>query len=98
MNIQVDQVLLVAASLYVIKQGWELLRGTASKKLEALHQNTLAIVELKVEIKHLFKALEHLPKLKTDVDTLHSRQREIKREIDLLKNKSLNGDTGNEPA
>lgn len=39
------------------------------------HQNTLAIVELKTEIRHLAEKLSPIPKLQSDVNSLHAWRR-----------------------
>lgn len=67
---------LVAVGVYLFKQAWELLIGSAKRKLDTLEANTKAIQELTFEVKNIKTQIEDLPKLRKDLDSAHIKIRE----------------------
>lgn len=52
--------------------------GRSKTNTDALLMNTLAVTKLQVEMVHIAKALESMPKLKQDIDAAHHFIRELK--------------------
>lgn len=42
----------------------------------ALQDNTMAIIELKIELRHMKQAIEEVPKLRKDIDAAHEKLRQ----------------------
>ena len=70
------QVLIILVLGWVAWQWFEDRKYKARRNDEALNKNTLAIVELQLQIKNLSNLLEIIPKLKSDIDAAHDKLRD----------------------
>lgn len=74
-----------AIALIVLKEVASFLKEMFSnqhkKNTEALERNTLAIIELKVKLEFLQKALDKLPELERDLSVAHSKIRNLQERI-----------------
>ena len=76
-----ESLTLGAIFLIVIKEVASFIRDTFSSQqkqnTQAMQENTLAIVELKVELKFIQRALEKLPEIEKDINVAHQKIRAI---------------------
>lgn len=71
------QVLIIMVLGWFFKEYWEDRKDKKKTQDEALNKNTLAIVELQVQIKNLAEVLSILPKFKQDLDYAHEKIRDL---------------------
>lgn len=71
--------IIVLVLLWLAKELWEMKKKQSSKESELLQQNTIALIELKVEVKALKEVIAPLLRkiegLEEDVNTLHEAKR-----------------------
>lgn len=79
-----DQMAWILAG-FLLKEAFSAIKGfrsetkTESKEMiQEIQKLAIAIVELRVEMKHLSIVLELIPKLQRDVDAAHTAIRELK--------------------
>ena len=78
-----------ALGLWALKELYASWKGKDREKSETLKANTdavqmltLAITELKVELRNLKESIQPMPKLIRDMDVAHEKLRRIEKEID----------------
>lgn len=69
---------LIKVAAWFFTDWWADRKKSKEEQVSALTKNTLAIVELQVQIKQLNEFLHIIPKLRNDVDLAHRFIREIK--------------------
>lgn len=69
------KILIILVLGWLAKQWFEDRKYKERANDEALNKNTLAVVELQVQIKNLSSLLEIIPRLKTDIDSAHEKLR-----------------------
>lgn len=66
-----------AVGVWALKELYAVFKDDKRKNTDALMQNTLAVVELRVELRYLKALLDEVPKLRKDVDAAHARLRDL---------------------
>lgn len=69
---------IIAIAGVIFKEVYEAFKNNSKEQLKATQENTIAIVELKIKIEILLKAMERISKLESDVNAAHSALRSMK--------------------
>ena len=64
--------------VFLVKELWSLFKNSYKENTKALQETTLAITELKVELKHINEKLADMPKMKRDIDVAHELIRQLR--------------------
>ena len=68
---------LLEAAIWFFKDWWTDRKEIKQRQSQALLENTMAIVELRIQVKQLNDFLMIIPKLKADVDLAHDKIRSM---------------------
>lgn len=80
---------IAAIAGFSVKELFSFFKSDTKKQTEAILQNTISNMELKVELTHLKEALVALPKMQSDISEAHTKIREIL----ALRNCKVKGDS-----
>ena len=64
-------VIIFAFAVWAIKEVYSTMKGDTRRNTEATMQNTLAVIDLRLRMEAMTKALEELPRIKKDIDEAH---------------------------
>lgn len=66
--------ILITASIPVLIRSWV---QSSRRTVDALQENTYAIIKLNMHIDEIFKKLEDLPEMRKDINEAHAKVREL---------------------
>jgi hypothetical protein len=67
-----------ALVIFLAKEIYGFFKRSGQEHVKALHENTLAIQALEIEMKHIAEKLEQIPKIKDDVNNAYVMIRELR--------------------
>ena len=70
------QVFLIMIGLWIFNQYWQDRKDKGKSQEDALSKNTLALIELQIQVKNLTEVLSILPKMRADIDAAHEKLRD----------------------
>lgn len=76
------KVLIIFALGWFFTQWWNDKRQHSKDQDEALNKNTMALIELQIQIKNLTEIISILPRLRADLDVAHSKIRALEKADD----------------
>lgn len=76
-----DSGILAALALYLLKSLWDIIIGSAKRRLRALEANTKAIVGLEYQMKELKETVLLIPKIKQDITAAHQKIRDLDKKL-----------------